>query len=196
MRNDRPVACAGTSDDRRRTARTAALPHLALQREGALALEDWFDEAVAPALRRLFWSAYVGDAALCARMATDGFGTATRVAWRATWPLMRPLFSRNMGLDAAALAAARRDLAGFFDRLEREIGPSGYLAGDTFGVADLTAAAAMTAIIRPREFPYPIPEPWPTALVELRGSIADRTGFRWVIDTYARHRGVSAEAPT
>ena len=65
--------------------------------------------------------------------------------------------------------------------------------GDRFGIADLSAAAVMTAIIRPPEFPYPLPEPWPPELVELRKSVADRAGFRWVLDIYARHRSVSSE---
>jgi hypothetical protein len=65
--------------------------------------------------------------------------------------------------------------------------------GDRFGVADLAAAAVMTAIVRPPEFPYPLPEPWPSALVELRQGVAGRPGFRWVLDIYARHRGVSCE---
>lgn len=96
---------------------------------------------------------------------------------------------------AGASHLARERLAGYFDRLESEIGPSGYLTGDRFGVADLAAAAVMTAIVRPPEFPYPLPEPWPPALVELRASVAARAGFAWTLDVYRRHRGVSAEVP-
>jgi glutathione S-transferase len=77
--------------------------------------------------------------------------------------------------------------------MESEIQPSGYLAGDSFSIADLTAAAVMTAIIRPAQFPYPLPEPWPQELIDLRGSVAERPGFRWVLDIYARHRGSSSE---
>ncbi|MGH8659803.1 MAG: glutathione S-transferase family protein [Gammaproteobacteria bacterium] len=57
-----------------------------------------------------------------------------------------------------------------FDRLEAEIGPSGYLAGDRFGVADLAAAAVMTAIIRPPEFPYLCPSPGRRSWWSLRAS--------------------------
>jgi glutathione S-transferase len=96
-------------------------------------------------------------------------------------------------MDAATLASARRRLQSHFDRLEAEIGPSGYLVGDCFSVADLAAAAVMTAIIRPPEFPYPLPDPWPPELVELRQSVAERPGFRWVLDIYARHRGAPSE---
>ncbi|MGH8680989.1 MAG: glutathione S-transferase family protein [Burkholderiales bacterium] len=162
-------------------------------RARALALEDYFDEEVAPDLRRLFWWSYLDRPAECARMATDGFGPVTRLAWRASWPLMRPLAGRNMGLDRARVDRARGRLDAYFDRLESEIGADGHLVGDRFTIADLTAASVMTAIIRPPEFSYPLPEPWPPALVQLRASVAERPGFRWVLDIYSRHRGQSFE---
>src|SRR5512134_1068032 len=95
----------------------------------------------------------------------------------------------SMGLSSGA----RGRLQSHVDRLESEIGANGYLVGDRFGVADLAAAAVMTAMIRPPEFPYPLPEPWPPELLELRASVAHRPGFRWVLDIYARHRGTSCE---
>lgn len=162
-------------------------------RARAMAIQAFFDEEVAPDVRRLFWSTYLGRPADCARMATDGSSSATRVAWRAVFPVVRPLFRRNMGVGGERLALARKRLPAYLDRLESEIGASGFLVGDRFGIADLTAAAVMTAIIRPPEFPYPLPEPWPAELVELRESIAHRAGFRWVLGVYARHRGRSRE---
>lgn len=162
-------------------------------RARALAIETYFDEEVAPALRRLFWATYLDRPAECARMATDGFGAGTRVVWRACFPLMRPFFRRNMGVDAGRLAVAHERLAGYFDRLESAVGPSGYMVGDRFGVADLSAAAVMTAIIRPPGFPYPLPEPWPPALIELRENVAHRAGFAWTVEVYRRHRGTSCE---
>jgi glutathione S-transferase len=163
------------------------------ERERALAIQAYFDDEVAPDLRRIFWSHYFERPADCARMATDGFSPAVRVVWRALWPLLRFPFRRNMKASPAQVGAARARMMGHFDRLASEIGPSGYLVGDRFGVADLTAAAVMTAVLRPPEFPYPIPEPWPPALAELRASVADHAASKWVRDIYARHRGKSSE---
>lgn len=42
------------------------------------------------------------------------------------------------------------------DRLELELSASGYLVGDSFTVADLTAAALFYGVARPPEFPYPM----------------------------------------
>ena len=162
-------------------------------RERALAIEAFFDERVAPDLRRLFWHCYEGHPEHCARVAADGFSGLTRAAWRASLPLMWPLMSSNMGLDADSIERARSRLAGHFAHLEGEIGPSGYLVGHSFTIADLAAAAVMTAIIRPPQFSYPLPEPWPPELTHLRDACASRPGFKWVCEIYARHRGASAE---
>jgi glutathione S-transferase len=163
------------------------------ERERAAALERHFDEEVAPDVRRLFWAAYFDRPAECARMATDGSTGLAHAAWRTLYPLMKPVLRRNLGLGTAQVERARERLSGHFDRLEAEIGPSGYLVGDRFGVADLAVAAVMTAILRPPQFPYPLPEPWPPALRELRDGVQGRAGTRWVLDMYARHRSPSAE---
>jgi glutathione S-transferase len=171
----------------------ALFPADAAGRQRALAIQQHFDEQVAPDLRRLFWSAYLPHRDACARMATDGASGMTRAVWRVAFPVMRPLFVRNMGLRSSQVRAARERMRAHFDRLESEIGASGYLVGDRFGVADLAAAAVMTAIIRPPEFPYPLPEPWPPELIELRTSVSEHAAFRWVLKIYARHRGPSRE---
>ncbi len=168
-------------------------PADAAERTRALAIQQHFDDQVAPDVRLLFWSTYVADSAATARVLADGFGRGTGLLYRATVPILRARFRKNIGLDAVNIAGARDRLAGHFDRLERALGPSAFLVGDRFTVADLAAAAILTAIVRPPQFSYPIPEPWSPGLVELRRSVEHRAGFRWVLETYARHRGGSAE---
>jgi hypothetical protein len=81
------------------------------------------------------------------------------------------------------------------DRLEREISPRGYLVGDSFTVADLTAAALFYGVARPSEFPYPmvadndLPDSWR----EFLRPLAQRPGVQWVAEMYRQHRGQSAE---
>jgi glutathione S-transferase len=162
-------------------------------RQRALRIQAYFDEEVAPDLRRLFWATYVQRPAACTRMATDGASAGTRLLWRALFRVMRPLLRANMGMSADLLTAARDRLHSYFEHLESEVGPSGYLVGDRFGVADLAAAAVMTAIIRPPEFPYRLPEPWPPELVALREDVIDHPAGQWVLRIYARHRGTSSE---
>src|SRR2546426_477943 len=79
---------------------------------------------------------------------------------------------------------------------EAELQPSGYLVGDRFGVADLTAAALLSPLVRPLEFPYALPGPPSGPAGAFRASVASRPAFRWVEEMYRRHRGTSAEVPS
>jgi glutathione S-transferase len=83
-------------------------------------------------------------------------------------------------------------LAGL-DRIVAELQPSGYLVGDRFSVADLTASALFCPIVMPQEFQYRPAEPEYRLTAEYRNSLSAHTGFRWVEDIYRRHRGKSAE---
>jgi glutathione S-transferase len=168
-------------------------PSTPSDRARALEIQDYFDTEVAPALRRLFWSTYLDDAALCTRMATDGASPTLRAIWRGSFWFLKPAMKRNMGMDTEQLSRARKRLGAYFDRIEAELAGKEYLVGDRFGLADLSAAAVMTAIIRPPEFPYPLPEPWPEQLSELKQSVASREGFQWVEEIYRRHRSGSRE---
>ena len=82
-----------------------------------------------------------------------------------------------------------------FAKVEAEIGPSSYLAGDSFTVADLTAASILGLIVVPPEFPYIKlhPDERTAEFRRFRDSLKERPGFKWVEDMYARHRGTSAE---
>lgn len=170
-------------------------------RARALELQQVFDTEAAPDFRRLFWSCYVDDAAAACAMAVMGptNGSARALAWRAAWPMMKPIFCREMGVVPEVLEGARARLPGHLDRVAAAIGPSGYLVGEAFSVADLTAAAGLTALLRPPQFPYPLPEPWPPGLVALRESIVDHEASRWALRIYATERDASmaiGEAPT
>lgn len=154
-------------------------------------IEAHYDQVVAPDVRRIFWATYLPDAVGCARMATDGSGPWVRRAWRWTFPLLRPLFRSNMGIIREPQEAVLQRVTGYLDALAGQVGPSGYLVGDSFTVADLTAAAVMTAVIRPPEFPYPLPEPWPDALRELRQAIDPHPGCQWVLRMYREQRNPS-----
>ena len=51
--------------------------------------------------------------------------------------------------EGARGGGARQAIWSGIERLESEIGSSGYLVGDSFSVADLTAAAMFTPMISP-----------------------------------------------
>jgi glutathione S-transferase len=126
---------------------------------------------------------------------TYGESAATRAALRAGFPILRVAMRRRFQINPDAAANSRAKIVAAIDRLEREISPNGYLIGDRFTVADLTAAALLYGVARPPEFPYAmvadddLPESWR----EFVDSLRQRPGGRWIAEIYRRHRGVSAE---
>jgi glutathione S-transferase len=162
------------------------------ERARALELEDWFDEHLAPPLRLFVWHHTLQD--------TDAVGAAlfTRPSpgrlrlLRAMAPVAKRMVRMDFHINDETAAEARRQVVAGMDRLESEIQPSGYLVGDRFSVADLTAAALYTPLLAPPERPY-VPATMPAPLLELREELMARPGAEWIFEMYARHRGTSAE---
>jgi glutathione S-transferase len=122
----------------------------------------------------------------------QGFGSLTRLAQRAAFPLIRPAIRRDLIGSVGGGDEARRRTVAAMDRLEAELGGRDHLVGETFTVADLTAAALFTPLVAPAEFPYVLPAPGPRPWEEFRAPLRERRGWRWVEETYRRHRGSSA----
>ena len=124
------------------------------ERRRALELEDYFDEELGPYIRRwIFYlippypnfvrAAFVSHARL-----------STRLAHRAISPFIIGLMRRRMEINPASAEIARGKTLAAMERLASELRPWGYLATDRFTVADLTAAALLSPLVRPPEFPY------------------------------------------
>jgi len=161
------------------------------ERARALALEDHFDEELGPHIRRAFFYHLLQEPDAAVGTLTVGESALTRSLYRAAFPLVRAFMRHDMGIDAERSTQSRAVVMASLDRLEAELRPSGYLVGDAFSVADLTAAALLAPLLRAEEFPYQLP-PMIPALAEWRAAVADRPGFRWALDMYRRHRGISA----
>src|SRR5262249_21683645 len=143
-------------------------------------------------LRRVVFHAILPDARFTVELTTPGYGALAKAAWGALYPLTRTMMRQDMGLtdDGATRSLARVEAA--FDRLERELQPSGHLVGDRFTIADLPAAALLFPLTLPAEFPYPFPATMPESVVRLQDRFRARPGFTWAREMYRRFRGTSA----
>lgn len=162
------------------------------QRRRALELEDYFDEELGPHIRRAVYHELLPYPELTVPLFTNGQPLPARVMMRATFPVLRVGMRRRMDIRAAEAEASREKVVAAMDRLEAEIGPSGYLVGDSFTVADLTAASLFYPIARPPEFPYPSVTDPPEPAREFIDGLFARPGGQWVAETYRRHRYASA----
>ena len=163
------------------------------QRRRALELEDFFDEELGPHLRLLAFHELGKDPerfkAVIARStpsAVAGLGSGA-VTYARTFTGLR------FGVKSEQAAeVARGKVLAALDRLEAELGPNEYLVGDSFSVADLTAASLFYPLVLPDEGPLPEEEPPPAGMESFRAPLKERAGYQWVEEMFRRHRKPAA----
>jgi glutathione S-transferase len=161
------------------------------QRRRALELEDYFDEELGPHARVLPFHELINEPDVFAEVASRAVPGPLGKAKRFTGAYARAYTSLRWGAnDDAAAEAAREGIVAAMDRLDAELATNGgsYLVGETFSVADLTAASLFYPIVGPAEGPLPADQPSPAALERFRDSLHDRPGFRYVEEMFRRHR--------
>ncbi len=162
------------------------------ERARALEIQAWFDEQLGPAIRRAKFSELMKNGAYFASTFTHERGFLTRVAYLAALPAVRRVMTKQLDLSPAAVRAGLETAREGFDRVAKEAGPTGHLVGETFSVADLSAAALLSGAVHPPGAPD-FPRPYSK---ELEGWLARwraHLGARWVEEIYRQHRGSSAE---
>lgn len=180
----------------RRYPEPALYPADPAERSRALALEEFFDEELGPDIRLLAWHEFGNDRERFGELMGRALpGSLTR--------LSRPMASfaraytglRFRVRSPGAAEHARAKVLAALDRLEAELGDREYLVGESFGVADLTAASLFYPLVQPEGGPIP-PEQQPAEGFErFRQPLRERRGFQWVAETYRRHRRQRNAAP-
>ncbi len=172
----------------------ALYPRDADARARALALEDFFDEGLGPAVRTaLLGPAFARDPAVAIRVITTGMPPVNATLMRAASPLFRAFYRSRHAITAETVAASRSVIAAALDRIEAELGDRDHLVGEAFSVADLTAASMLAVLVAPPEMQYPPPAPLPPEITAYRDELAGRRALRWARDVYRRYRGRSQE---
>jgi glutathione S-transferase len=162
-------------------------------RERALELEDFFDEELGPYTRMLVLHATLPDPDLLFGTFTPDLAGFQRLIARVVYPQIKRRTVSDFSLDESHVAEAHERVRAAGERFWEELGSSGYLVGDEFTVADLTAAALIAPVICPPEFPYPQPQRDHPRLERVRQTLAECGMSEWALGVYARHRGLSAE---
>jgi glutathione S-transferase len=166
-------------------------PEDPIDRRRALDFEDYLDEELGPAVRLFGWHHMRQDSELMQKAVEANlpgtirdFGPARSgaSAFASTFANLRFRVA-----DPAAEAEARRVILDAADHIERELDGGEYLVGDSFTVADLTAAAILYPLVLPPEAPNAIAKVPPTA-EPFAAEIRERPFYAWVEQTFARYR--------
>jgi glutathione S-transferase len=161
----------------------------------ALEIQAWFDEEVGPRVRRALFASLLDEPDyVCETFAGDRSPLKRRL-YRALFPLTRGVMKKGMGIaGTASVDDGYKGTQEALDFVVREAGPDGYLVGDAFSVADLTAAALLAPTTMPEDSPMCLPKPRPASVQKWLAHWADHPGTRWVRNIYERHRPRSSEA--
>jgi glutathione S-transferase len=155
------------------------------QRRRALELEELFDEEVGPYVRHLAFHEMREDPE---RLGTIAEETAPALPGAVTAAYARAYTSlRWKSGDSEAAEVDRAKIAAAFDRIEAELGSGDYLVGEAFSVADLAAASLLFPVVAPDEGPSG-EEGLSKGMRRFREPLAERAGFKWVNEMFARHR--------
>jgi glutathione S-transferase len=163
-------------------------------RQRALALEDYFDERLGPALRAaIITPLFRHDPDLALRVLTTGMPDK---AYQRLRPLVRifPAFYRfRHKISDAKIETDRATVNAALDRIEQERQGRAYLVADAFTVADLTAAAMLSPLLQPPEIQYPLRVELPPYLQDYRATLLQHPAMQWAAGIYRLHRSRSAE---
>jgi len=160
-------------------------------RSRALQLEDWFDENLGPHTRLLPFYELIQEPEIFAEVAAASVPGPLGKAKPVVGAYGRIYTSLRWGANKSEEAQRARDgIVAAFDELEAELeeGDGEFLVGDKLSVADVTAASLFYPIVVPPEGPLSPDLPRPPAFDEFRHSLSGRPGYRWVEETFRRHR--------
>jgi glutathione S-transferase len=160
------------------------------ERRRALELEDYFDEELGPAIRLYAWHEFGKDRERFeALMKSTAPGALAKLPPGLTAAYARAFTAlRFRAGDAEKAELARAKVLTALDRLEAELGDSEYLVGETFSVADLTAASLFYPLARPEEGPMPADQDGAAGFEAFREPLLERRGIQWVKEMFRRHR--------
>ena len=163
------------------------------ERRRALELEEYFDEHAGHDMRRVgFWELRENLGYGLDFMTTDQpriRASIARARLRLAFPVVWRYMNRRYDFTEAAVTRSRETLVAALDRIEVARDGGDYLVGESFTVADLSAAALLYPMVWPPEFPYALPEAprW-----EFLEPMRDHPALDWIREIWRRHRGTSA----
>jgi len=162
------------------------------QRARALEIQSEFDEQVGPATRLALFHE-VMDARYALSLFAEGQTAFARVAYRAAFPAVHQVMKKTMKINDQSAATARVRSREALDFVAAEAGPSGYLVGERFSVADLCCAALLMPCVDVSDLGGPAPARGPK-LDGWYARWAELPGAEWVREIYRRHRAGPASA--
>lgn len=150
-------------------------------------LVHWFDQVLAPAVRlAVFHELLSHDIGYLGRLFCHGKGRLKTELYLRLLPFLERTMRADMAIGPGTAEQARATVEQGLDRVANR---RGYLVGEQFTAADLSAAALLFPVAIPAEFPYPYPRPISEVMERWLQQWDSHPGTQWVRRIYSRHRG-------
>lgn len=146
---------------------------------------EWFDRKLGPGIRRAVFFVLMPETDYFQRILTRPAGAVGRRLYRLANPLVKAVMRKAMAIDAAGAERGRDITRQALDRVAAA--GDGFLVGDRFTAADLTAAALLYPAVFPEGGPEMLPDR-PPAVEQWLALWADHPGTAWVRRIYRDHR--------
>ncbi|TXH02546.1 MAG: glutathione S-transferase family protein [Nevskiaceae bacterium] len=163
-----------------------------VQRERALGIQQWFDDEIGPATRLACFHEVLPDTEYTARRFATGMAEWQQKLYVRAFPGVRAVMRLDMKIDAASAEAGLVRTREALDFVARESARTGYLVGDRFSIADLTAATVLFPTCLPPEYPVAVPEPRSAGWQRWLERWQNHAGCDYVRRIYRERRGESA----
>jgi len=158
----------------------------------ALEWEEFFDEEVGPCVRDVMFYIGMSNTGFVARCFAGHRGFLFQKFYQCLLLMSRKKTRKYLNLTPETFKRNCDKIRAGLARIEKEQQPGGYLVGDAFSIADLSAAALLSPLAKSPHNPHQPPLPYPQDYLDLTHSF-EGPGLEWVRDIYATHRGMGVK---
>lgn len=184
---DEPIAVARPAS----LNRPPLLPPPGKERDQILGLCQKLDAEVGSDHRRaLFHYLFATDRGAVKSNFSIGSGIGTRIFYALTMPVMVSVLRKIDDINPTSAERGEAQMRATLDWIAEHAGRDGYLVGDRFTLADLTAAALLFPIVNPPEMSFAIPPRSQKALDGWKAKFADTplAAREWIARIFRQYR--------
>ncbi len=149
---------------------------------------SWLDEEIGPPVRLALFQALLPKPLFAALFFTQDVSPWVRTLYRAIFPMLGIVLRRAAGASEAAAAEARVVVDRGLTRVGDAAAKTGYLVGDSFTAADLTAGALFFPLFYPETMPSKVPDRSTPIFEAWLSTWRDHPGRAYIERLYADHR--------
>lgn len=154
----------------------------------ALELCTDFDKNIGIHLRRLGYSHILPHQPSVLELLSAEQSPLSRKILQFSLPTIIQAMRKGMGINPANYTKSLEKFNKAVDRLDEQIQSNGYLVGNEFSIADLTAAALLSPLVRPAGTLYAELQNVPEEFTAFCDSYSKRPFFGWVQTMYQKYR--------